>query len=190
METLSEKDKMLKGLQYDPRDEELDAARHHAKRMCYEFNKLHPNDVEGRLKAVKELFGNGDDAWIEPPFYCDYGFNISVGKEFYANHGLTILDTAPVTIGDDVLIGPGVTIACATHPLNAEERRSGVEIAKPVTIGNTVWIGIGASVLPGVTIGDNAVIAAGAVVTKDVPADTMVAGVPAKVVKVLSGPVR
>ncbi len=179
----TEKEKMLQGLQYDPRDEELDTDRHNAKRLCYEFNNLHPNDVENRLKTVAELFGNGDDAWIEPPFFCDYGYNISVGKEFYANHGLTILDTSTVTIGDDVLIGPRVTIACATHPLNAKERRSGVELAFPVSIGNTVWIGAGVSIMPGVTIGDNAVIAAGAVVTKDVPANCLVGGVPATVIK-------
>jgi len=181
--SLTEKEKMQQSLPYEHRDKELESDRFEAKRVCYKFNNLHPDDVDGRLKVLAELLRNDEKAWIEPPFYCDYGYNISIGKKFFANHGLTILDTAPVIIGNDVLVGPKVTIACATHPLSAKERRSGVENAFPITIWNTVWIGAGASILPGVTIGDNAIIAAGAVVTKDVARNTLVGGVPAKLIK-------
>ncbi len=186
MEKLSEKEKMLRGLQYEPRDEELDSARKVAKECCFHFNNLNPNETEERLKQINTLFDKKCDAWIEPPFYCDYGFNITVGREFYANHGLTILDTASVTFGDDVLIGPGVLISCATHPLDAEERRSGKELALPIVVGDNVWIGMGAKILPGVTIGDNAVIAAGAVVNRDVASNSVVAGVPAKFIRDVS----
>lgn len=186
MSELTEKQKMLQGLDYFPSDKALQQERAQAKRLCQAFNQSDIDDRKASRKIIKSLFGKCVGAWIEPNFYCDYGFNISTGKNFYANHGLVILDAAPVTFGDDVMIGPSVLISTATHPLDAAKRKKGIETAKPIKIGNNVWIGMGAKILEGVTIGDNAVIAAGAVVNKDVQANFLVAGVPAKVMKNLS----
>jgi maltose O-acetyltransferase len=135
------------------------------------------------MKLLKGLLGSSHSFWIEAQFYCDYGYNIHLGKQFYANHGCVILDAAPVTIGDDVMLAPGVLISTATHPLNAAKRKKGIETAHAITIGNGVWIGMGAKILPGVTIGENAVIGAGAVVNKSVAANTVAAGVPAVYIK-------
>jgi maltose O-acetyltransferase len=127
------------------------------------------------------LFGRlADDAIIEAPFHCDYGFNISVGAHFYANLNCLFLDCAPIEIGDQVLLGPGVHLYTATHPLSSAERRKGLELAKPITVGDDAWLGGGAIVLPGLTIGDRAVVGAGSVVTRDVPAGERVAGNPAR----------
>jgi maltose O-acetyltransferase len=154
----TEKQKMLEGLEYFPSSKEL----HQQSRTL-----------------LKSLFGQANSLWIEPPFYCDYGYNISVGNRFYANHGVVILDAAKVIIGDDVMLAPGVLISTATHPLDPTKRIKGIEMANPITIGNRVWVGMGAKILDGVTIGDNAVIAAGAVVNKNVPENTIFGGVPA-----------
>lgn len=180
MSEISEKQKMLSGQWYLGFDPELVAERERAKKLCFQFNQLSPERRKQGRGLIKQLFGACSNTWIEPPFYCDYGYNISAGKGFYCNHGVTILDCAPVTFGDDVLIAPGVIISAATHHLDAEKRRLGLEQALPISIGNNVWIGMGAKILPGVKIGDNAVIAAGAVVNKNVDPDTVVAGVPAK----------
>ncbi|MFC4701325.1 sugar O-acetyltransferase [Glaciecola siphonariae] len=185
MTKLTEKQKMMQGIEYFPSDKLLQKERSDAKRMCMQFNAHDIDDRKGSRKIIKALFGECGSAWIEPYFFCDYGYNISVGKNFYANHGLVILDAAKVTIGDDVLCAPGVLISTATHPLDPVKRKKGIESAHPVTIGSNVWIGMGAKILDGVTIGDNSVIAAGAVVNKDVEAGTLVAGVPAKVIKAL-----
>ncbi|GAA0853521.1 sugar O-acetyltransferase [Aliiglaciecola litoralis] len=174
-----EKMKMLTEQEYFPSNKQLQQERMHAKTICHQFNQLPPTDVKAGMKLLKGLFGQSRYFWIEPQFYCDYGYNISIGKGFYANHGCVILDAAPVSIGDDVLLAPGVLISTATHPLDPQKRRKGIEIAHPITIGNNVWVGMGAKILPGVTIGNNAVIGAGAVVTKNVEADVVVAGVPA-----------
>ncbi|MGB3725252.1 MAG: sugar O-acetyltransferase [Glaciecola sp.] len=183
MSELSEKQKQAQGLPYYGSDKTLSAEREHAKRICHQFNQFDISDRKGSRKLIKSLVGKYAGAWIEPPFYCDYGYNIKLGKHFYANHGLIILDCATVNIGDNVMIAPGVLMSTATHPLNAQERIKGLETANPITIGNNVWIGMGAKILDGVTIGDNAVIAAGAVVNKNVEANTMVAGVPAVFIK-------
>ena len=182
-QALTEKQKQQQSLAYDPGDSELSADRLKAKQLCHQFNNLIPNAKKARRQVLLELFGQASTLWVEPHFYCDYGYNIKVGKNFYANHNVTILDGATVTFGDDALIAPGVLISTVTHPLNAQERASGLEIAKPISFGDNVWIGMGAKILPGVTVGDNAVIAAGAVVSKDVPANTVVAGVPASIIK-------
>lgn len=182
---LSEKQKMLQGLVYFPSDKTLQQERARAKKLCQQFNQHDIDDRKGSRKILQELFGYKVSAWIEPSFYCDYGYNIKLGKGFYANHGLIILDTAAVNIGDNVMCGPGVMMSTATHPLNAQDRQKGMETARPITIGNNVWIGMGAKILDGVTIADNAVIAAGAVVNKDVAANTLVAGVPAKFLRQL-----
>ena len=121
--------------------------------------------------------------WIEQPFYCDYGYNIEIGENFYSNHNLTILDCAKVMFGDNVLIGPNCSFYTAEHPLDSKTRTKGLEYAHQIKIGNNVWIGGNVTVLSGVTVGNNVVIAAGAVVTKDIPSDVVIAGVPAKIIK-------
>lgn len=183
MNELTEKQKMLSGQWYFPSNKLLQQERAKAKKFCQQFNQHDLDDRKGSRKFLQQLLGQYQGAWIEPDFYCDYGYNIFLGKNFYANHGLVILDTAPVYIGDNVMIGPKVVISTASHPLQAEARCKGLEIALSITIGNNVWIGAGATILEGVTIGDNAVIGAGSIVNKDVPADTVVAGVPAKFLK-------
>jgi maltose O-acetyltransferase len=186
MSDLTEKQKMLQGLEYFPSDKSLQQDRANAKRLCQQFNQFDIDGRKGSRKIIKSLFGRCVGAWIEPNFYCDYGYNISTGKNFYANHGLVILDAAAVTFGDNVMLAPGVLISTSTHPLDPIKRNKGIETAKPIHIGNNVWIGMGVKILEGVNIGDNAVIAAGAVVIKDVPASVVVAGVPAKIIKSVS----
>lgn len=181
-DTRSEKEKMLAGEAYFASDKQLQRERMEAKRQCYAFNQLPPDEIKTRIRAIKGLFAAAPSPWVESPFYCDYGYNITTGKQFYANHGVTILDAAPVTFGDHVLLGPGVLISTATHPLDPEQRKRGIETAAPISIGNNVWVGMGAKILPGVTIGDNAIVAAGAVVNRDVPNDVTVAGVPARII--------
>ncbi|MCF2946702.1 sugar O-acetyltransferase [Paraglaciecola aquimarina] len=183
MTKLTEKQKMLQGIEYFPSDKTLQNERAVAKRLCQQFNRHDIDDRKGSRKIIESLVGSYAGAWIEPDFYCDYGYNIHLGKNFYANHGVVILDTAPVTFGDDVMLAPGVLISTASHPLDPDKRKKGMETALPISIGNNVWVGMGAKILDGVTIGDNAVIAAGAVVNKNVAANTIVAGVPAKVIK-------
>lgn len=173
------------GHEYNANTKALRRDRMRAKNLCHEFNQLGPADISARSKLLFELFKDSKNAWVEPPFYCDYGYNITTGKNFYANHGVVILDAAPITFGCDVLLGPGVNISTVSHPLNASRRKQKLEIAKPITIGDNVWVGMGAQILGGVSIGDDAVIAAGSVVTKDVAANTLVAGVPAKVMRSL-----
>jgi maltose O-acetyltransferase len=185
MSDLTEKQKMLQGLEYFPSDKSLQQDRANAKRLCQQFNQFDVDDRKGSRKIIKSLFGDCAGAWIEPNFYCDYGYNISTGRNFYANHGLVILDAAQVTFGDNVMLAPGVLISTSTHPLDPARRNKGIETAKPIHIGNSVWVGMGAKILEGVNIGDNAVIAAGSVVNKDVPANTVVAGVPAIVIKTI-----
>lgn len=183
MADLSEQEKMLQGLEYFPSNKLLQQQRVLAKRLCHQFNQWDPDDRKGSRKLLKSLLVNSPNPWIEPHFYCDYGYNIITGKNFYANHGVVILDAAEVIFGDDVMLAPGVLISTASHPFDAEKRKKGLETAHSIRIGNNVWVGMGAKILPGVSIGDNAVIAAGAVVNKDVAANTMVAGVPAVFVK-------
>ena len=182
----TEKQKMLAGELYDSSDEELARERLHARRLTRMFNSTFENEQANRHSLLKQLFGSlPGEAVVEPPFYCDYGYNIHVGERFYANFDCVILDVCPVHIGDNCMLAPGVHIYTATHPLDAEERNSGVEYGKPVRIGNNVWIGGRAVINPGVTVGDNVVIASGAVVTKDVPANAVVGGNPAKIIKML-----
>ena len=171
---------MVAGELYDALDPELVAARARARELLARFNTApHRSLLEDLLGTV------GTDAVVEPPFHCDYGFNISLGERFYANVGGVFLDCAPITIGDRALLGPAVQLYAATHPLDAETRRLGLEYALPISIGDDVWLGGGAIVLPGVAIGDRAVVGAGSVVTSDVPADTVVAGNPARAVRSL-----
>lgn len=182
----SEKQKMLAGEMYDPADLELLKEREHARRLVRLINQTAETEGEKRVELLKELFGStGKVLFLEPTFRCDYGYNIHVGENFFANFECVILDVCEVRFGDNCMLGPGVHIYTATHPLNPAERNSGMEFGKPVTIGSNVWIGGGAIINPGVNIGDNAVIASGAVVTKDVPKNAVVGGNPAKVIKMI-----
>jgi len=182
----SEREKMLAGQPYRADDAELVEMRLRARRLCQRLGALPPEDGAGQQAAVDELLGlQGSDTFITPPFFCDYGRHIKLGARAYFNANCVVLDVAPVTIGDHVLIGPAVQIYTALHPLDAALRRSGVESGAPVTIGNDVWIGGAAVICPGVTIGDGAVIGAGSVVTRDVPPHVFAAGNPCRVIRTL-----
>lgn len=182
---MTEQEKMAAGLWFNPADKALAQQRKDAKALCVQMNQHGPLPFKAHQQLAGQLFGKVGSCYIEPHFFCDYGRNIELGRNFYANHNCVILDAAKVSIGDDVLFGPAVQIYTVTHPLDAVQRKTGLEQGKAVTIGHSVWVGGGAIILPGVTIGEGAVIAAGAVVTKDVPAYAVVAGNPAKVIKTL-----
>lgn len=155
-----------------------------AKEKCYRYNQLSPNDYEAQQEILKELLGNmGKNTVITPPFWCDYGYNITVGDYFYSNHNMIIQDGVKVTFGDNVFIAPNCCFTTAEHAIDPEMRKAGVEIAKPITVGNNVWIGAGSTVLAGVEIGDNAVIGAGSVVKKSIPSGVVAVGVPCKVIR-------
>jgi maltose O-acetyltransferase len=177
-----EKTKMVAGELYRASDPELTQDRKRAKSLCYKYNQ---QVAELDKVTLSDLFGYDTDAYLEPPFYCDYGYNIRVGKNFYANHNLVILDCCPVTLGDNVFIGPNVVISTATHPIDAQMRISGVEMAKPIGIGHNVWIGASVTILPGVDIGDNVTIGAGSVVTRNIPANSVAVGNPCRVLRTL-----
>jgi len=184
MAILSEKEKMLSGVLYDASDPQLVQERKHARILCMKLNTLSPDQINERDAILYELLGrHGKNLTIEPPFYCDYGSNISLGDSVYFNYNCVILDVNTVEIGDRVLIGPNVQIYPATHPIQSGIRSSGLELGKPIKIGSDVWIGGGAIILPGVTIGDKTVIGAGSVVTKDLPGHVVAAGNPCRIIK-------
>ncbi|WP_372007439.1 sugar O-acetyltransferase [Paenibacillus chitinolyticus] len=181
---LTEKQKMLAGKPYKAFGEELLLERQHAKEVLFDYNALRPGEVEKRNALLRPLLGRtGKVFFIEPPFRCDYGYNISLGENFYANYNLTVLDCNRVTIGNNVLIGPNVSVFTAGHAIHPELRVNEVEYALPISIGNNVWIGGGAILNPGVSIGDNTIIGSGSVVTKDIPADVIAAGNPCRVLR-------
>lgn len=181
----TEKDKMLAGKIYDANyDQELVAARVDAKELCYDFNHARPSEEAKRQGIIRQLLGKtGNQFEITGPFYCDYGFNVEIGENFYANHNLVILDGAKVTFGDNVFVAPDCGFYTAGHPLDADRRNKGLEYAKPITVGNNVWFGGGVKVMPGVTIGDGAVIGGGSVVTKNIPANMIAFGNPCKPIR-------
>lgn len=181
----TEKEKMLAGELYNALDPELTQERIKAREHCRALAACPPAQTEERMRIIAAIFGTLTDAWIEPPFFCDYGRNIRLGRKVFFNFNCVVLDVMPVTIGDHTMLGPAVQIYTAMHPMDADERRGGLEYAKPVVIGADVWVGGGAIICPGVTIGDRCVIGAGSVVTKDVPADSFAAGNPAKVIRAL-----
>lgn len=179
----TEKQKMLDGELYMANDAELTRDREYARKTTRMFNQTTETEQETRVALLKELFGStGEHLSMEPNIHVDYGYNIHVGNHFYANFNCTILDVCEVRIGENCLLGPDVHIYTATHPLNPHERNTGAEYGKPVIIGNNVWIGGRAIIIPGVTIGDNVVIASGAVVTKNVPDHMIVGGNPARII--------
>lgn len=154
------------------------------KEKCYRYNQLCPNDREAQQKILSELLGKmGSDVMITPPFWCDYGYNITVGDFFYSNHNMVITDGAKVTFGNNVFVAPNCCFTTAEHAIDPEMRKAGVEIAKPITIGDNVWIGAGSTILAGVEIGNNTVIGAGSVVTKSIPDNVVAVGVPCKVLR-------
>jgi maltose O-acetyltransferase len=184
----NEKERMLAGQLYDPLDPELARARERARDLCQDLNATREADRDLRRGILTELFGaGGDSVWMQPPFYCDYGFNIRLGNRVFFNFNCVVLDVCRVSIGDFTLFGPGVQIYTATHPMDADLRRT-QEFAKPVAIGSDVWVGGGAIICPGVTIGSRAVVGAGSVVTRDIPAGVFAAGNPCRVIKDITEP--
>lgn len=181
---MTQKERMLSGLPYKAWLDGLAQERESCKQKLYELNHILPGD-RGRIpELLRSILGKtGARLELEPPFYCDYGWNIEVGNDFYANTGLTILDVGKVTIGEHVFIGPNVSIYTAGHPIHPQSRDSGYEYGIPITIGDHVWIGGSAVILPGVTIGKNTVIGAGSVVTKDIPENVVAVGNPCGVVR-------
>ena len=182
---MTEKEKMLLGEIYNANyDEELIKERQIVKDLCYEYNKIKPSSMNERKEKIKSILGKTKDNFlIEQPFVCDYGYNIEIGENFYANHNLVILDANKVKFGDNVFIAPNCGFYTAGHPINADMRNEGLEYAKPIEIGNDVWIGGNVCVLPGVTIGDNVVIGAGSIVNKDIPSNSVAVGNPCRVIK-------
>ena len=181
---MTELEKLKAGLEYCYDDPEVDALKEQAILWCQEYNALDPLDFDAQRKVLKEHLGSiGEKVWIAKTFNCDNGKNIHIGNNFTGNYNITMLDIREVFIGDNVMIGPNTLITTVGHPLSPMGRRQHLGIAEPVRIGNDVWIGGNATILPGVTIGDNVVVAAGAVVTKDVPDNCVVGGVPAKMIK-------
>jgi len=183
---MTEKQKMLAGEMYDPADPELMTLRQRARQLFEAFNQTGIDEPERRTSLLKTLLGStGRNITIEPAFYCDYGENIHVGEDFFANFGCVILDVAEVRLGNNCMLAPQVGIYTATHPLDPVARRSGREYAKPITIGNDCWIGGMAVINPGVTLGDNVVVASGAVVTKSFGDNVVLGGNPARVIRTI-----
>ena len=181
----TEKDRMLAGELYDPLDPQLCAERQRARDLCQALNATREEETAERARLLRELFGRETGTWIQPPFFCDYGTNITLCEKVFFNFNCVVLDVMEVRIGDNVLFGPAVQVYTATHPLNAAERRTWREFARPVEIGSDVWIGGGAIICPGVKIGAGTVIGAGSVVTKEIPAGVVAAGNPCRVLRAL-----
>ncbi len=184
---MDQKERMLRGLPYRAWQDGLEAEREACKAKVYALNTL-PPEQRGRIpELLRALFGKaGKNIWLEPPFHCDYGWNIEVGDNFFANYNLTILDVCKVTIGDNVQIAPNVSLYAAGHPVHPASRNSGYEYGAPITIGSNVWLGGSTVVLPGVAIGEGTVIGAGSVVTKDIPAGCIAAGNPCRVLRTIT----
>lgn len=185
---MTEKEKMQRQMLYDANyDTELLDERTKAKELCYDFNQLRPSKEEEQKKVLKQLLGKTKGEFsIVAPFWCDYGYNIEIGENFFANHNTVILDGAKVTFGDNVFIAPDCGFYTAGHPINHERRNEGLEYAYPITVGDNVWIGAGVQVMPGVTIGDNVVIGGGSVVVKDIPDNCVAVGNPCKMIRAIT----
>lgn len=193
---MTEREKMVRGELYNPSDDELFTLRTKAHRLCQDYNRLYDTDEYARSGILRELLPDcdADEVYFQGPIFFDYGMNIHIGKNFYANFNTTILDVCPVIIGDNVMLGTGVSLLTPVHPLKWEERNAKVqpdgsmlqlEAGKPITIGSNCWIASNVTVLGGVTIGEGCVIGAGSVVTRDIPANSFAAGVPCRVIKAI-----
>ncbi len=183
---ISERDKMLAGEPYDASDAQLVADRARARDLCWALNATRESQHDERRRLLIDLIGTGGDTVrMQPPFYCDYGYNIELGEQVYFNFNCVVLDVCTVRIGSFTLFGPAVQVYTPMHPFNAEQRR-GKESGRPVAIGSDVWVGGGAIILPGVHIGDRSIIGAGSVVTRDIPAGVFAAGNPCRVVREIS----
>lgn len=181
---MTEKERMINGMLYMASDESIQDISEGTRKLVEKFNNAVGEERKNRMDYIKKVFAHtGKNAYIEPPFYCDHGWNISVGDNFYANTGVIILDQCPVTIGNNVMLAPRVNIYCACHPIDACVRNMLYELGKPVTIGNDVWIGGNTVINPGVTIGNNVVIGSGSVVTHDIPDNVVAAGNPCRVIR-------
>lgn len=185
---MTEKEKMCAQMLYDANyDQTLLEERDKAKDLCHQYNQLRPSDRLGQQEVLKKLLGKtGENFILTAPFWCDYGYNIELGENFYANHNLVILDGAKVTFGDNVFIGPDCGFHTAGHPIDFERRNRGLEYAYSITVGDNVWIGAGVQVMPGVTIGSNVVIGGGSVVVKDIPSNCVAVGNPCKVIRAIT----
>ncbi len=181
---MTEKEKMIAQQLYDANYNELELERLECKALCQEYNNLPIKDLKKRRELIKKILGKtGEHIHIEPDFWCDYGYQIKVGENFYANHGLVILDAGGVIFGDNVCIAPSCGFHTSGHPIDFERRNKGLEYAYSIKVGNNVWIGAGVQVMPGVTIGDNVVIGGGSVVVKDIPSNSVAVGNPCKVIR-------
>ena len=181
---MTEKEKMIRGHLYDASNFELSTDRHKAYDLLHAYNLTTKKELSERHSLLEELHIKfSSNCTIEAPFYCDYGYNITLGNNFYANYDCIFLDVCPIIIGDNCMLAPKVQLYTATHPVESSARNSGLELGSPITIGDNVWIGGNSVILPGITIGDGAVIAAGSIVTKDVPPNTIYGGNPAKFIK-------
>ena len=185
---MTEKEKMRAQMLYDANyDQALLEERDKAKDLCHQYNQLRPSDRSGQREVLKKLLGKtGENFILTAPFWCDYGYNIELGENFYANHNLVILDGAKVTFGDNVFIGPDCGFHTAGHPIDFERRNRGLEYAYSITVGDNVWIGAGVQVMPGVSIGSNVVIGGGSVVVKDIPGNCVAVGNPCKVIRAIT----
>lgn len=185
---MTEKEKMRAQMLYDANyDQALLEERDKAKDLCHQYNQLRPSDRASQREVLKKLLGKtGENFILTAPFWCDYGYNIELGENFYANHNLVILDGAKVTFGDNVFIGPDCGFHTAGHPIDFERRNRGLEYAYSITVGDNVWIGAGVQVMPGVTIGSNVVIGGGSVVVKDIPSNCVAVGNPCKVIRAIT----
>lgn len=182
----TEKEKMIAGELYDPLDKELVEDRLRTRLLIKALNDTREDEIEARNYILKQLIPHaGAGLWMQPPFYCDYGYNMDIGEKVFFNFNCVVLDVAPVIIGSRTLFGPNVQVYTAMHPIDYKERASGLEYAKPIVIGEDIWIGGSAVICPGVTIGDRTIIGAGSVVTRDIPADVFAAGNPCKVIRSL-----
>ena len=181
---MTEKEKMEHQQLYDATDHELEAERIRCKSLCQKYNGLPIEELEERHRFIRTILGEtGRNVHIEPDFWCDYGYKITVGENFYANHGMVILDAGGVTFGHDVFIGPSCGFHTSGHPIDVERRNQCLEYAYPIVVGDNVWFGAGVQVMPGVTIGSNVVIGGGSVVTKDIPSNCVAAGNPCRVIR-------
>lgn len=185
---MKEFEKAQAGYLYDANnDEDIIKKRIECAELCYDFNMCRPSDFEKQNEILQRIIGSIKGSYfITQPFHCDYGFNVSIGESFYSNYNLTILDGAKVTFGDNVFIAPNCVFSTAGHAIDSEQRNQGLEIALPITVGNSVWIGANVTVLPGVTIGNDVIIGAGSVVNKDIPDGVIAAGVPCKVIRIIT----